>query len=142
MSFAATITTAHVADTVCSGQAGCFMHGPTFMGNPLACAIACESFDILTGTGFSRVAEIENVMRRELAQASVLPSVEQVRVLGAIGVVEMKKPVDMASMQKKFVENGIWVRPFGRLVYIMPQYVITDGQLEQLCRALVKVINC
>ena len=142
MSFAATITTAHVADTVCSGQAGCFMHGPMFMGNPLACAIACESFDILTGTGFSRVAEIENVMRRELAQASVLPSVEQVRVLGAIGVVEMKKPVDMASMQKKFVENGIWVRPFGRLVYIMPQYVITDGQLEQLCRALVKVINC
>lgn len=109
MSFAATITTAHVADTVCSGQAGCFMHGPTFMGNPLACAIACESFDILTGTGFSRVAEIENVMRRELAPASVLPSVEQVRVLGAIGVVEMKKPVDMASMQKKFVENGIWV---------------------------------
>ena len=142
MSFAATITTAHVADTVCSGQAGCFMHGPTFMGNPLACAIACESFDILTGTGFSRVAEIENVMRRELAPASVLPSVEQVRVLGAIGVVEMKKPVDMASMQKKFVENGIWVRPFGRLVYIMPQYVITDGQLEQLCRTLVKVINC
>ena len=82
------------------------------------------------------------MMRRELAPASVLPSVEQVRVLGAIGVVEMKKPVDMASMQKKFVENGIWVRPFGRLVYIMPQYLITDGQLEQLCRTLVKVINC
>lgn len=141
MSFAATVATAHVADTVCSGQAGCFMHGPTFMGNPLACAIACESFDILAEKGFSRIGEIESVMRRELAQAAALPSVKQVRVLGAIGVVEMKKPVDMASMQKKFVENGIWVRPFGRLVYIMPQYVIMDNQLEQLCRSLVDVIS-
>lgn len=137
MSFAATIATKEVADTVCAGEAGCFMHGPTFMGNPMACAIACESFDLLQEKGFSRIAQLESIMRRELAPAAELPTVREVRVLGAIGVVEMAQPVDMATLQRKFVENGIWVRPFGRLVYIMPPYVITDAQLQRLCRAMI-----
>lgn len=140
MSFAATIATKEVADTVCAGEAGCFMHGPTFMGNPMACAIACESFDLLREKGFSRIAQLESIMRRELASAAELPTVREVRVLGAIGVVEMAQPVDMASLQRKFVENGIWVRPFGRLVYIMPPYVITDAQLQRLCRAMIRCI--
>lgn len=140
MSFAATIATKEVADTVCAGEAGCFMHGPTFMGNPMACAIACESFDLLREKGFSRIAQLESIMRRELAPAAELPTVREVRVLGAIGVVEMAQPVDMASLQRKFVENGIWVRPFGRLVYIMPPYVITDTQLQRLCRAMIRCI--
>ena len=140
MSFAATIATKEVADTVCAGEAGCFMHGPTFMGNPMACAIACESFDLLREKGFSRIAQLESIMRRELAPAAQLPTVREVRVLGAIGVVEMAQPVDMATLQRKFVENGIWVRPFGRLVYIMPPYVITDAQLQRLCRAMIRCI--
>lgn len=140
MSFAATIATKEVADTVCAGEAGCFMHGPTFMGNPMACAIACESFDLLQEKGFSRIAQLESIMRRELAPAAELPTVREVRVLGAIGVVEMAQPVDMATLQRKFVENGIWVRPFGRLVYIMPPYVITDAQLQRLCRAMIRCI--
>ena len=140
MSFAATIATKEVADTVCAGEAGCFMHGPTFMGNPMACAIACESFDLLREKGFSRIAQLESIMRRELAPAAELPTVREVRVLGAIGVVEMAQPVDMATLQRKFVENGIWVRPFGRLVYIMPPYVITDAQLQRLCRAMIRCI--
>lgn len=140
MSFAATIATKEVADTVCAGEAGCFMHGPTFMGNPMACAIACESFDLLREKGFSRIAQLESIMRRELDPAAELPTVREVRVLGAIGVVEMAQPVDMATLQRKFVENGIWVRPFGRLVYIMPPYVITDAQLQRLCRAMIRCI--
>lgn len=140
MSFAATIATKEVADTVCAGEAGCFMHGPTFMGNPMACAIACESFDLLREKGFSRIAQLESIMRRELAPAAELPTVREVRVLGAIGVVEMAQPIDMATLQRKFVENGIWVRPFGRLVYIMPPYVITDAQLQRLCRAMIRCI--
>ena len=140
MSFAATIATKEVADTVCAGEAGCFMHGPTFMGNPMACAIACESFDLLREKGFSRIAQLESIMRRELAPAAELPTVQEVRVLGAIGVVEMAQPIDMATLQRKFVENGIWVRPFGRLVYIMPPYVITDAQLQRLCRAMIRCI--
>lgn len=140
MSFAATIATKEVADTVCAGEAGCFMHGPTFMGNPMACAIACENFDLLREKGFSRIAQLESIMRRELAPAAELPTVREVRVLGAIGVVEMAQPVDMATLQRKFVENGIWVRPFGRLVYIMPPYVITDAQLQRLCRAMIRCI--
>ncbi|MDD4820363.1 MAG: adenosylmethionine--8-amino-7-oxononanoate transaminase [Flavobacteriales bacterium] len=141
MSFAATITTTQVADTVCAGEAGCFMHGPTFMGNPMACALACESMDILSDMGLEKISTMEKIMREELHNAEKLTSVADVRVLGAIGVIEMKEPVDMAVLQRKFVSTGIWVRPFGRLVYIMPQYIITEEELRTLCRKMIEVIS-
>ncbi len=137
MSFAATLCTDHVAQVISSGESGCFMHGPTFMGNPLACAVACASIDLLLSKDWqTKIAHIESIMREELTPLSDLPQVADVRVLGAIGVVETQKPVDMASLQKIFVENGVWIRPFGRLVYIMPQYIISDDELRQLCHGL------
>lgn len=137
MSFAATLCTDHVAQVISSGESGCFMHGPTFMGNPLACAVACASIDLLLSKDWqTKIAHIESIMREELTPLAALPQVADVRVLGAIGVVETQKPVDMASLQKIFVENGVWIRPFGRLVYIMPQYIISDDELRQLCHGL------
>ncbi len=137
MSFAATLCTDNVAQVISSGESGCFMHGPTFMANPLACAVACASIDLLLSKDWqTKIAHIESVMREELSPLDSLPQVADVRVLGAIGVVETRKPVDMASLQKIFVENGVWIRPFGRLVYIMPQYVISDDELRQLCHGL------
>lgn len=137
MSFAATLCTDHVAQVISSGESGCFMHGPTFMGNPLACAVACASIDLLLSKDWqAKIAHIESIMREELTPLASLPQVADVRVLGAIGVVETRKPVDMASLQKIFVENGVWIRPFGRLVYIMPQYIISDDELRQLCHGL------
>lgn len=137
MSFAATLCTDHVAQVVSQGESGCFMHGPTFMGNPLACAVACASIDLLLGQDWrGRVGRIEFIMREELAPLAALPQVADVRVLGAIGVVEMRRNVDMASLQKVFVENGVWIRPFGKLIYIMPQYVISDDDLRSLCHGL------
>ena len=142
MSFACTVATANVADTISANPPHNFMHGPTFMGNPLAAAIACESLDLLTeNPTLRRVGEIEKIMREELREASSFPSVADVRILGAIGVIEMKREVNMARMQRKFVEEGIWIRPFGRLVYIMPPYVITDSQLKTLCRGMLQAVK-
>ena len=142
LSFAATLATTEVADTVSEGRPGVFMHGPTFMGNPLACAVACESLDLLTEhPPLERIARIEALLKEGLAEAQGYDNVREVRALGAIGVVEMKKPVDMARMQARFVAEGIWVRPFGRLVYVMPPYVITDEQLEELIAKMKKVVR-
>lgn len=142
MSFAAVITTAHVADTISSGNPPEFMHGPTFMGNPLACAVANASLELIAnGRILERVAHIESRLRELLAPAADLPSVADVRVLGTIGVVQMKAPVNMADMQRKFVELGVWIRPFGRLVYVMPPYIIDDCRLEKLCNALITAIK-
>lgn len=137
MSFAATLCTDKVAQGISAGEAGCFMHGPTFMGNPLACAVACASIDeLLSHDWQTKIAHIESIMRTELSSLATLPQVADVRVLGAIGVVETKQPVDMARLQKVFVDNGVWIRPFGRLVYIMPQYIIDDDSLIHLCHGL------
>lgn len=141
LTMSAVLTTREVADTISRGEAGVLMHGPTFMGNPLACAIACESIRLLREQDMeSRIKHLETIIKRELAPAASNPEVKEVRVLGTIGVIEMKEPVNVGEFQKKCVANGIWVRPFGRNVYIMPPYVITDDDLITLCRRLISII--
>ncbi len=142
MTLAATLCTKEVADVVSDGEAGVFMHGPTFMGNPLACAIANKSLELLLHSNWqNRVAKIERQLKNELVPMAVALSVKDVRVLGAIGVIEMKDPVDVSKAQKFFVEHGVWIRPFRNLIYVMPPYVISEDDLRILTTAMVEFIN-
>lgn len=141
MTMSAVLTSAGVADAISNGEAGVMMHGPTFMGNPLACAVAKASLDLLASQDMeARIAHIEGIMKVESQAAWKKESVADVRVLGTICVFEMKEPVDVGEFQKLCVANGIWVRPFGRMVYIMPPYIITDGQLVKLIRTLIDIL--
>ncbi|UTV29242.1 adenosylmethionine--8-amino-7-oxononanoate transaminase [Photobacterium atrarenae] len=138
MTLSATLTTKHVADTVCSGAAGCFMHGPTFMGNPLACAVANASLTLLqTGEWQQQVESIEKQLAETLPEIGKLKTVKDVRWLGAIGVVELHEPVDLAEIQQRFVDQGVWIRPFGTLVYIMPPFIINQQELSRLTSAIL-----
>ncbi len=142
LTLAATLTTRQVAETISRGGAGCFMHGPTFMANPLACSVALASLDLLLeGQWQARVLRIEQQLRRELAPAEALESVAEIRVLGAIGVIEMRRPVDLQQITPALVDAGVWLRPFGRLVYMMPPYVISAADLSFLSAATLKVIT-
>jgi adenosylmethionine-8-amino-7-oxononanoate aminotransferase len=136
MTLAATLCTTEIARAI-SQDGGVFMHGPTFMGNPLACAVGVASIELLLQSPWqARIAALEEQMKRELAPCGALSAVSEVRVLGGIGVVELKEPVDMAVAQRFFVERGVWIRPFGRLLYLMPPYVIEPGDLTQLTNAV------
>jgi len=142
LTLAATITRRDIADTIASGEAGVFMHGPTFMANPLACAVALASTQLLLAQDWQgKVQRIERTLRERLAPARALPRVADVRVLGAIGVIELTAPLRLERIQRRMLEQGIWIRPFGRLVYVMPPYVIDDAQLRRLCDGMVALVE-
>ncbi len=142
LTMSAVLTTRAVADTISRGEAGVLMHGPTFMANPLACAIAIESAKMLRENDMKAVVgNIESILKEELAQASAIPGVADIRVLGSIGVVEMKRPVDVSRFQVECVRQGVWIRPFGKNVYLMPPYVITLESLRTLCRRMLAIIR-
>ncbi|MDE7408379.1 MAG: aminotransferase class III-fold pyridoxal phosphate-dependent enzyme, partial [Muribaculaceae bacterium] len=141
LTMSAVLTTREVADTISRGEAGVMMHGPTFMANPLACAIAVESLKLLRSSDMeARLKHIESEIRRHISRAEGMPGVKDVRVLGSIGVIEMEQPVDVGKFQRKCVEHGIWVRPFGRNVYVMPPYVITDSDLDTLINKMIDIL--
>ena len=141
MTLSATLTTKKVAETISHGEAGVFMHGPTFMANPLACAVAVKSTELLISKDWqANIQRIENQLSTHLQPLEQLDHVHDVRVLGAIGVVELTFNVDMKTLQQEFVRRGIWIRPFGKLVYVMPPYIISEQELKTLLEQMVEVV--
>ena len=142
MTLAATLCNDRVSAGIGESEAGVFMHGPTFMANPLACAVANASIELLLASPWQEnIARIEAQLKEQLAPCKAYSTVADVRVLGAIGVVEMTDFVDVAALQKRFVEAGVWIRPFAKLVYVMPAFNIEAADLSSLTAALVKVLN-
>lgn len=142
MTLAASLTTQHIAETICNGEAGVFMHGPTFMGNPLACAVACQSLELLFENNWQQqVSQIQSWLNEALKPMADLPQVKDVRVLGAIGVVELDQAVDMAKIQAFFVEQGVWIRPFGKLIYLMPPFISQQQDVKKLANAIQAWLN-
>lgn len=141
MTMAAVLTTKKVADTISYGEAGVMMHGPTFMANPLACSAAIASLELLESQPTEEmVLTIEHELKRLMAPASEIAGVTDVRVLGAIGVIEVDRTVDVGKFQKECIKQGIWVRPFGRNIYVMPPYIITTGQLKHLVKSTIEIV--
>ena len=142
LTLAATLTTDEVSNTIDNGEPGVFMHGPTFMANPIACTAAVTSINLLLESNWEdNIKKIQQQMKEELEICNSFDNVNEVRVLGAIGVVEMKHAVNMAEITKEFVDAGVWVRPFGKLVYLMPPYIINCDDLSKLINAVVKILN-
>ena len=142
LTMSAVLTTRDVADTISRGEAGVMMHGPTFMANPLSCAIAVESLKMLREQDMGAVTgRIERIMKDELAAANGMKNVADVRVLGTIGVIETGRCVNVGKFQRKCVDKGVWIRPFGHNCYIMPPYIISEEQLRTLCHALIELVD-
>ncbi|KAL3906095.1 MAG: hypothetical protein SGILL_009412 [Bacillariaceae sp.] len=140
LSFAATLTSEKVSQVFAQGPAGVLMHGPTFMGNPLACAVSLASLQLLQSYNLpTMIGGIEKQLRKELEPLKDSPNVQDVRVLGAIGVVEMKEPMDMRVAQPALVEEGVWLRPFGKLLYTMPPFIIQKDELRKITKAMVSI---
>ncbi len=140
MSFAATICTNNIAEIISKGNPGVFMHGPTFMANPMACTVSLASIELLLNSNWqNNILHIEEKMTEWLSPALKFDSVADVRVLGAIGVLEMKNNVDIKKCQEEFVKQGVWIRPFGKLIYLMPPFIIKDKELETLCNVILDV---
>lgn len=141
LSLAAVLTTAEISRTISANPPGAFMHGPTFMANPLACAIANASIDLLLDSPWQqRISAMTETFANHLQPCLAWDGVADVRWIGGIGVLELEQPVNLASITRRFVDKGIWIRPFGRLVYVMPPYVIDDKQLETLLSALTQTV--
>lgn len=140
LSFAATITSNKVATVFSQGPAGVLMHGPTYMGNPLACAVSLASLNLLRSYDLpSMIGSIERQLVKELEPCKESPFVRDVRVMGAIGVVEMKEPMDMRVVQQDIVQEGVWLRPFGKLLYTMPPFIIRNHELRKITKAMVSI---
>jgi adenosylmethionine-8-amino-7-oxononanoate aminotransferase len=140
LSLAATLTRAHVSETISAAHPGRFMHGPTFMANPLACAVALAVIEVLTSFDFEeQVGKIEQQLRSELEDCRQYPGVRDVRALGAIGVVEMRDDIDLSVVIPRLVERGVWLRPFGKLLYTMPPFVISEPELGQITAAMREI---
>ena len=137
LTMAAALCTSRVAEGISRGEVPVLAHGPTFMGNPLAAAVACASVDLLLGQDWPlEIKRIETGLREGLADAAGLPGVRDVRVLGAIGVVQLDRPVDMAAATRAAVRAGVWLRPFRDLIYTMPPYVTSDADVARICAAV------
>lgn len=141
MTLAATLCSKQLAGGICAGEAQCFMHGPTYMANPLACTAAHASIELLLSQDWqTEIRRLEQQLQQGLAPARQLANVADVRVLGGIGVIELRQAVDLRRVQPLFVEAGVWVRPFGRLVYVMPPYIMSNEDLATLTAAMCKVV--
>jgi len=144
MTLAATLCQTKVAQGISADGQGVLMHGPTFMGNPLACRVACESIDLLLESDWqTQVLAIESQLADELKELSSHGLVKDVRVKGAIGVVELNHPLDsfMDWLPKFIVEQGVWIRPFRSMIYVMPPYIISAEQLTTLTTAIKAIVN-
>lgn len=142
LSLAATLCTPDVAARVCQAEGGALMHGPTFMANALGCSVALASIRLLLDQPWrERIQEIEGRLRAGLAAAATLEGVADVRVLGAIGVVEMTEPLPMAAMQDVFLAHDVWLRPFGRLIYTMPPYICSDDEIDRITAAMLATVT-
>jgi adenosylmethionine---8-amino-7-oxononanoate aminotransferase len=141
MTLAATLATREIADTIRDGKPGLFMHGPTFMANPLACATALASIKLLLDSPWQEtVNNIQQSLATGLQACQQYEHVKDVRVLGAIGVIELHQAIDLKTLQPKFVDAGVWVRPFNKLIYLMPPFIISDEQLNKLIKAVCIVV--
>ena len=142
MTLSATLTTDKIAVGISEGEAGVLMHGPTFMGNPLACATACASIDLLLEQDWSaQIAHINTVLTKQLKKCQELSEVVNVRTLGAIGVIELKTQVNVEKIQHYFISQGVWIRPFGKLIYLMPPYISDEQDLTLLCDAIYNAVK-